>query len=122
MWRRGRERAKDLEKHGSDGEMRKMKVNYCRDIRGKKATAEALTRGGHDQDGTLPSTFLGSLWETGGMGRGGGNRRRKTFITWETFTSFTHMMEVTIKASNKHVLLRAGRVIQSGATWKFSCA
>lgn len=74
MWRRGRERAKDLEKHGSDGEMRKMKVNYCCDIQGKKATAQSLTRGRHDQDGTLPSTFLGSLWETGGMGREGGRQ------------------------------------------------
>lgn len=76
MWRRGRERAKDLEKHGSDGEMRKTNVNYCCDIQGKKATVESLTRGGHGQDGALPSTFLGSLWETGGMGRetgGGGN-------------------------------------------------
>lgn len=73
----GEEGAKGLEKHGSDGEMRKMKVNYCCDIQGKKATVESLTRGRHDQDGTLPSTFLGSRWETGGMGRGGGRQAEK---------------------------------------------
>lgn len=56
------------------------------------------------------------------MGNWRNGERRRKFITWKTVTAFTHMMKVTIKASNKRVLLRAGRVIRSGATWKFSCS
>lgn len=63
--------------------------------------------------------FYGKLEE---WGEEEGDERRRKFITWKTVTSFSHMIKVTIKASNKHVLLRAGRVIQSGATWKFGCS